>query len=228
MWDEFIKQEIGNGQTDKICDFFIGITCMANYGTNRVYRIDDIDFLTTPMSPFPNQEFTNYEEYFMKKYGVPKLKYPDQFTLVHKNRKAEVSSDGKKNLRVETVYLVPELMLPTGPNEALKGDRRLLEDLPEHGKKNPNTRFGEIGGLITSINANEDGKSTFHFKICPKENTVVGYRLEQPIIKAGKSKILHDGDRYQLSELADCVAIDNWILVCDYKMKMIMKQLSKI
>lgn len=217
MWDDFLNQEIGTGNHDRICDFFIGKSIMANYGQNRVYRIDDIDFLTTPMSAFPHKEFKNYEEYFMTKYGVPKLKYPDQFMLVHKSRVVELANEGKKQIRFETIYLVPELMLATGLSDGMKGDSSLLDDLSEYRQKDPKARFDDIEKLISSINGFKDEQTSFNFKINPKDNKVTAYKLEYPSLKVGDTKIIPQGDKIELNQLANGKTIDNWILVVDYK-----------
>ena len=217
MWEEFLNQEIGTANHDRVCDFFIGKFCMANYGHNRVYRIDDIDFIATPMSAFPNKDYKNYEEYFMKKYGVPKLKYPDQFMLVYKNRVAELATESKKQIKFETIYLIPELMLPTGLSEAMKGDRTLLEDLDVHRHKAPDQRFLDIGQMIKGINEHRSENASFHFNINAQDNTVTGYRLDCPVVKTGEVEVTPNEGRIELTRLSNDRAIDNWVLVYDYK-----------
>jgi len=190
---------------------------MANYGNNRVYRIDDIDFMMTPMSPFPDKTYKNYEEYFMDKYKTPKLKYPDQFMLVHKSRVKSISEDGKRSFKFESIYLVPELMMPVGLTEKVTDNSQLALDLSEYKFKEPEKRFNEINTLIKSINEYKDEKAPFQLKIEQTNNKITGYSLEFPVLKAGNTKIVPDSKHIKVTELADGKKLTNWILVYDYK-----------
>jgi hypothetical protein len=44
----------------------VGFSYMANYGNNRMYKIDRILYDQTPASPFPDGKFATYAEYFKK------------------------------------------------------------------------------------------------------------------------------------------------------------------
>ena len=217
MWDEFLNQEISSGNHEMVCDFFIGKTCMANYGNSRVYRIDDIDFMMSPLSPFPDKTYKNYEDYFMAKYKVPKLKHPEQFMLVHKSRVKSIAEDGKRSIRYEAVYLVPELMFPVGLTETVKDNSVLAADLSEYKFKKPQQRFGEINGLISSINEYKDEQAAFQLRINQNDNTITGYSLEYPRLKAGESMLNPEGKHLNVTELADGKKLTSWILVYDYK-----------
>lgn len=49
----------------------IGSIVLANYGKKRTYRVDDVDFSTTPKSTFEWKGRTiSYVEYFKEQYGI--------------------------------------------------------------------------------------------------------------------------------------------------------------
>lgn len=224
VWEDFLKSNIKSSDHEKICDFFIGMSCMANYGNQRVYRIDDIEFTLTPTSPFPDKKFSTYEDYFVSKYGVGKLRYPAQFLLVHRNRILEFSKGGDKEIRYENVYLVPELMLPCGLTDAMRENFTLMKDLSKYTLKAPQQRFGEIGAMIDSINDFEEkekieeaAKRSFKFKVNSKSNTVTGYTLNYPILTNGQTKFTPNKDRIDIKRLADKKNIDNWVFFYDFK-----------
>lgn len=217
MWDDFISQEIKSDNHDQVCDFFIGKMCMANYANNRVYRIDDIDFMLNPMSPFPDKTYKNYEDYFMQKYGIAKLKFPEQFMLVHKSRVKSMAEDGRKVFKFETIYLIPELMLPVGLDKIVRDTSPLGEDLAQYKFKDPKKRFGEIDELITSMNDYQDEKANFKLKINQKTNIVTGYTLDFPKLRAGTSELNPSVKHLQVTELADGKKLTNWVVFYDYK-----------
>lgn len=46
-------------------NFFIGRNVVADYGNNKGYKIDGIDYDRSPMSPFNDSKFENYADYFL-------------------------------------------------------------------------------------------------------------------------------------------------------------------
>ncbi len=60
------------------------------YGTQRVIRIDRVDFDGNITRPFPNPKFKSYADYYLKAYGL-KLKHISQYFLIHKVRRRKDS-----------------------------------------------------------------------------------------------------------------------------------------
>lgn len=77
---------------------------------NHTYRIEDVDFDTSPASTFPmkNGEHISYQEYYFKKYKI-EIRNPTQPMLVTRT-KLKQRNAGQGDL----VYLVPELCRATG------------------------------------------------------------------------------------------------------------------
>lgn len=58
-------------EQEVIEDYFKMMTVVTNYGdTFRRYRIEGVDFNTTPESAFPDKKFKDYKTYFLKRYGA--------------------------------------------------------------------------------------------------------------------------------------------------------------
>lgn len=87
----------------------IGTVVLTHYN-NNTYRIEDVDFSTTPASSFPlkNGDKITYIDYYKKKYGIV-IKNQRQPMLVTKSKTRD-----RQAAEAERVYLVPELCRATG------------------------------------------------------------------------------------------------------------------
>lgn len=62
----------------------IGSIVMANYGKENTYRVNDVDFSTTPKSTFDwKGKITTYMEYFMEQYKI-QIRDPNQPMILSK------------------------------------------------------------------------------------------------------------------------------------------------
>ena len=216
MWEEFLQKQIKSNNHSLILDFFKDKSCMANYGNNRVYRIDDIDFNTNPRTVFPDKQFKSYEDYFVTKYKVSKLKYPNQFMLVHNHKILEFVPGGEKKVKYEKILLIPELMLPTGLTDAMKSNFKVMKDIGQHTIKYPEERFKDIEMLMNSINNHKDEEKSFQFRINKKTNAVTGYNLDFPQIRTGKNLFKPKHNGFNLPGLNKKKDVNNWVLFYDY------------
>lgn len=87
----------------------IGTVVLTDYN-NNTYRIEDVDFSTTPSSTFNlrNNEKITYVNYYQKKYDI-KISNLRQPMLVSKSKTRD-----RQAAEPECVYLVPELCRATG------------------------------------------------------------------------------------------------------------------
>lgn len=87
----------------------IGSVVLTHYN-NNTYRIEDVDFSTTPASSFAlkNGDKISYVDYYKKKYGIP-ISNIRQPMLVTKSKTRD-----RQAAEAERVYLVPELCRATG------------------------------------------------------------------------------------------------------------------
>lgn len=87
----------------------MGALVLTDYN-NHTYRIDDVDFDTSPSSTFmmKSGEHVSYQEYYKKKYRI-EIRHPTQPMLVTRTKPKQRNVD-----QGDLVYLVPELCRATG------------------------------------------------------------------------------------------------------------------
>lgn len=87
----------------------MGTVVLTDYN-NNTYRIEDVDFSTTPNSTFNlrNNETITYVQYYKKRYDI-KISNVNQPMLVSRSRTRD-----RQAAEPERVYLVPELCRATG------------------------------------------------------------------------------------------------------------------
>ena len=198
---------------DSIVDkYIIGKIFMANYGNNRTYVVEGIAASLTPRSPFPKEEFVDYAGYFKKRYGI-RVEDKDQF-LVFTYSKTKILTPTGYEEREEKIYLIPELLRPTGIFDEIRKDSRSMMEIHKFTKLFPDTRAQRCKELISKLNKNQPKSNNLNLKIDLNSNKVKGFYLEQPkIIQSGKS--LSDGNFVIRKGVFDKNAwIKNWVVIC--------------
>lgn len=87
----------------------IGTVVLTDYN-NNTYRIEDVDFSTTPGDRFPmkNGERITYVDYYKKRYGIRIMNSRQPMLVTRSRTRDRQAGEG------ERVYLVPELCRATG------------------------------------------------------------------------------------------------------------------
>lgn len=219
LMDELIYYEVDVKNKDAVLEYVVGKSYMANYGNNRIYRVDDVAFDLKITSPFPDQGYSNYEDYFVRRYKIPKLKYRDQFLCVHKAKRFELNEKKEEVVKYDIIYLVPELILPTGLTDQMRSDFRVMKDLGAHTIVKPDKRLPMIQGFAEKINKQADLNKDFNFKIDAKSNKITGYSLRPPKVLTGSQGVAIKGDSINLEKVNKAKDLDNWVLFYDFKSK---------
>ncbi|XP_050457731.1 piwi-like protein Siwi [Cataglyphis hispanica] len=117
----------------------IGTVVLTHYN-NNTYRIEDVDFSTTPTSSFPlkNGDKITYIDYYKKKYGIV-IKNQRQPMLVTKSKTRD-----RQAAEAERVYLVPELCRATGLTDFMRENYRLMASVATHTRLSPRARIGKL------------------------------------------------------------------------------------
>ena len=226
MWEEFMFfKDQGMDERDIEDTYIMGKNFLAAYGNNRVYRIDGVDRKLNPGSPFPDQgKFKTFEEYFKKQYGL-KIANPKQF-LVYSIKEIKENINGEIKIREEKVYLIPELLKPTGLTDALRQDRNAMQDVAKYTKLFPQTRGDRQEGLIKTINAmggkDKVGRdlNELGLTIDAKSNRIKGKLLPFPEIRLSKPMIPDRGNFIIKSAIYETNAqLKNWIVIFNSKDK---------
>lgn len=94
----------------------LGMTVLTGYN-NKTYRIDDVDFKSTPMSTFETRDGpVSYMDYYRTRYNL-NIRDKDQPLLVSKAKARDIRGG-----QSEMIMLVPELCRATGMTDAMIGD----------------------------------------------------------------------------------------------------------
>jgi aubergine len=116
----------------------IGQVVLTDYN-NKTYRIDDVDFDSSPQSTFPTRDGdVSYIEYYKKKYNI-NIRDPRQPMLISRAKARDLR--GGQN---ELMALVPELCRSTGLTDAMRNDFRLMRSLSDYTRLPPGPRIEEL------------------------------------------------------------------------------------
>lgn len=117
----------------------IGTVVLTHYN-NNTYRIEDVDFSTTPSNSFAlrNGDKITYVDYYKKKYGIV-IQNARQPMLVTKSKTRD-----RQAAEPERVYLVPELCRATGLTDTMRDNYKLMSSLATHTRLNPSSRIEKL------------------------------------------------------------------------------------
>ena len=214
VWDYFRDQGLKKNDKKGILKFFIGLSCMCDYGNNRKRTISGVDFTKTPMSPFPDKQFKNFKEYFEKRYKK-NISCKDQF-LLESELKTFVIKEGKKIRQIETIYLIPELLRPTGLKDDQRKSRQVMKEVGYVTIVNPEKRKKQIEDMMKKVF--KKNNETLSFQVDLNSNKVIGYKINLPRIMTGKGGFNLKTDRLNINNLEKKKNLKNWIIIYDEKM----------
>ncbi|KAM8717614.1 hypothetical protein ACLKA7_004331 [Drosophila subpalustris] len=116
----------------------IGMIVLTDYN-NKTYRIDDVDFASTPMTKFDTKDGeTSFVEYYKKRYNISIRDFKQPLL---------VSRPTEKNIRGgvdQLIKLIPELARATGLTDQMRSDFRLMKAMSEHTRMTPDRRIDRL------------------------------------------------------------------------------------
>ncbi|XP_067630737.1 protein aubergine [Eurosta solidaginis] len=138
---QIMNEVIAQSHTDYQSVFkkeVVGTIVLTDYN-NKTYRIDDVDFESTPSSKFSTRDGEiSYKEYYLKRYNI-KLTNEKQPLLV--SRPTERNIRGGQN---EFIMLIPELARATGLTNAMRNNFRLMRAMSEFTRLPPERRIERL------------------------------------------------------------------------------------
>lgn len=116
-----------------------GMTVITSYN-NRPYRIDDVDWESTPMSTFKKSDGSSisYVEYYHDRYKI-KICNTTQPMLISRAKPREIRAGMS-----ELCYIVPELCRMTGLTDAQRANFRFMQDFAQHTRLGPTQRMQKL------------------------------------------------------------------------------------
>lgn len=121
---------------------------VLTYYNNKTYRIDDVDFDTTPEDSFESRDKTQiqYLDYYKTKYNI-NIRVKSQPMLVSMSKPREIRAGLPDKL-----YLVPELCQMTGLTDAQRDNFQLMKRLGEHTRVGPRGRVDRLMEFSSRLN----------------------------------------------------------------------------
>ncbi|KAH8333113.1 hypothetical protein KR074_006155, partial [Drosophila pseudoananassae] len=116
----------------------MGMVVLTDYN-NKTYRVDDVDFESSPLSKFDTKEGKiSYVEYYKKRYNITIRDYKQPLL---------VSRPTERNIRGgndQLIMLIPELARATGMTDAMRTNFRLMKAMSEHTRLTPDRRIERL------------------------------------------------------------------------------------
>ncbi|XP_075154889.1 piwi like RNA-mediated gene silencing protein aubergine [Haematobia irritans] len=116
----------------------VGSVVLTDYN-NKTYRVDDVDFQSSPMSKFSTKDGEiSYLQYYKTRYNI-QIRDQKQPLLV--SRPTEKNIRGGQD---EFIMLIPEICRATGITDAMRSNFKLMRAMSEHTRLTPNTRIERL------------------------------------------------------------------------------------
>ncbi|TDG47295.1 hypothetical protein AWZ03_006288 [Drosophila navojoa] len=116
----------------------IGVIVLTDYN-NKTYRVDDVDFQSSPVSKFNTKEGDiSYVEYYKKRYNIIIRDHKQPLLVSHPT---------EKNIRGgvnQLIMLIPELARATGLTDEMRSNFQLMKAMGEHTRLTPNRRIDRL------------------------------------------------------------------------------------
>ena len=186
-------------------EYFINATVVTRYGSQRSYRVDGIDFKSSPAKhTFVSTHKTDGTaqkitmiDYFKDAYNV-RLREKDQPLLILNRRKGKV-------------FLPPEMCLRVGLDHEIFSNAKTMKTVRDCISRTPLMRLTEAQDLNKSL-ANSQAFEEFGLKLSKEPQELNSRRLLNPVIYRQKGK---GAEPQQLNQLSyeEPVEFSNWLLV---------------
>jgi len=165
----------------------LGISVLTRYN-NKSYKVDDIDFKSSPKSTFVNEkgEQLSYLEYYKRQYGI-EIRDHDQPLLINRPTKKALGEEAVEKL----ICLVPELCLLTGMTDAMRADFRIMKEVSNFTRLNPQKRKEAMKKFVDSVNGDANAKkhlSDWGLTLNPNPLSVKGRVLSPEMIFFGGNR----------------------------------------
>lgn len=219
LWQEYLFWKDSGMSDDQILnEYIIGRSFLAYYGNQRIYRIEHVDYDMTPLSKFPNKDFKNFKDYFKKTYNVD-VQHDNQFLVVAIRRKKEMDKNGKKIVKEEKIYLLPELLKPTGLTDEMRKNGKAMRDLAKFTQIDPIDRDYRHSGVVKQMN---NTKNDMNLTIDPNSNYIDDAIIyNPPKIYLEKTMQPRGAGVFRIKEKINAknAKLKKWLLICDARDK---------
>jgi len=166
----------------------LGTSVLTRYN-NKSYKVDDIDFNSSPKDSFTNEkgEEMSYLDYYKRQYGI-EIRDPDQPMLIHRPKKKALGAEDNVD---KLICLVPELCLLTGMTDSMRADFRIMKEVSNFTRLSPAKRTESIRKFVVSVNENPSAKahlSDWGLQLSPVTLAMQGRQLQPETLFFGGNR----------------------------------------
>ena len=123
---------------------------MTHYN-RKTYRIDDIDWESTPASTFDKgNEQVSFADYYQQRYqlSVREMRQP---LLISRPRRKDMHRG-----QAGPILLIPEFCQMTGLSDAMRANHGMMRELAQHLHMGPRARLQSIEGFMNRLKGCKD------------------------------------------------------------------------
>ncbi|XP_034262027.1 piwi-like protein 1 [Pantherophis guttatus] len=218
-----LYDQVGEQRFREICTKeLIGVIVLTRYN-NKTYRVDDIDWESSPKNSFKKADGTeiSFVDYYKMQY-TQEITDLNQPVLISQPKRTR----GPSGTLAGPVILIPELCYLTGLTNKMRSDFNVMKDLSVHTRLAPEQRMREVGRLINYINKDDnvqkelrDWGLSFESKLLSFSGRVV---QSEKIRQGGKmfdyNPHLADWSRETRgAPLTSVKPLENWLLIYTHR-----------
>ncbi|CRL00554.1 CLUMA_CG013814, isoform A [Clunio marinus] len=203
-WQENFKKEV------------IGSVVLTDYN-NKTYRVDDVDFGSSPSATFEKGEHKmTFFDYYKSKYRVD-IRDRNQPMLVSNPKASDVRAG-----RTGVLLLVPELCRATGLTDKQRSNYTMARAMADHTQMPPQTRSERLTDLRRRLDQSLDSKAqlaNFNTDIDRRIVTFNGRALKQETMLFGGGRT-SDNDHtvdwtnpMKSNQMFQPLALQRWVFV---------------
>lgn len=203
-WQDSFKREI------------IGSIVLTDYN-NKTYRIDDVDFNSSPSSTFKKKEKdVSYRDYYREKYNL-EIRDINQPMLLSNPKACDLRAG-----RTQVLFLIPELCRATGITEKMRSNFHMMKAMANHTQMDPENRRKRLLEFTKRLQQSEKSAqqlTAFNTEIEDKLVTFNGRALNQELMIFGNGKTAMNDDRVdwtnpmKMNPMFSSVPLKRWIFI---------------
>ncbi|KAH8374248.1 hypothetical protein KR200_006372, partial [Drosophila serrata] len=198
----------------------IGMVVLTDYN-NKTYRVDDIDFNSSPLSKFAQREGEiSYCEYYKKRYNI---------TIRDLKQPLVVSRPTDKNIRGgddKLIMLIPELARATGMTDAMRANFRLMKAMSEYTRLTPDRRIERLRTFNKRLKSSKDSMELMKSWQIELDTALVEIPARvlppQNIVLGNNKRFLCDSradwsNEFRNSSMFSHVEIKRWLVITPHR-----------
>lgn len=201
---------------DAFTKIVVGTTVLTDY-SNKTYRVDDVDWDSTPASTFDTKDGPlSYMDYYRKRYQI-NIRDPRQPMILSRTKEKQ-----RRGGQTELIALVPELCRATGLTDDMRTNFRLMKAVAEHTRIGPNQRVRRLLDFNQRLKRTPESMEVlreWNMSLDPNlvEFTARELPPEKIVFNERETMGSQDADwtrDFRNNQLYTVVPLTNWHLIC--------------